>query len=85
MVQTLNHCLALQNMATMKKYNLQKNNRVVIVFEFEQVKDAVIKKAKEDSSFTQFKGFFLLKSNSHIEAFFSGWENLYGESCGFCI
>lgn len=77
--QIYNHCLVIKEAGAKEKYNFDRNNRVVIVFEHDKVMDSVIHKCKDDESLKKFSDFFLLKSNKILETdFFRDWKNLYG-------
>jgi len=84
MTQILNHCLVIQESGAKEKYKFDRNNRVVIVFEFESTKNAVIKRAMNNPSFEKFKNFFLLSSNEGISKDFeNNWVNLNAEKILF--
>ena len=83
--QILNHCLVIQESGAKEKYKFDRNSRVIIVFEFESTKSAVIKKIKNNQSLQKFKNFFLLKTHTDLKelCFNDGWTNLHGEKIDF--
>ncbi len=84
MTQIINHCLVIKESGAKEKYKYDRNNRVVIIFEFESTKDAVIKRAIANESLEKFSNFFLLKTNQTLAFDFNNsWQNLYGENIVF--
>ncbi len=66
------------------QFGFQKAHRVIVLFEHESLKQAVIKRAKALPFFSQITDYFLLKSleELRLETFFEGWKNLKGECRG---
>ena len=84
MTQIYNHCLVIKEAGAKEKYNFDRNNRVVIVFEYEKVMQSVIQKCKLDKSLERFSDFFLLKSNKSLESnFYNNWKTIYGKNIVF--
>jgi len=77
--------LVIQESGAKEKYKFDRNSRVIIVFEFESTKSAVIKKIKNNQSLQKFKNFFLLKTHTDLKelCFNDGWTNLHGEKIDF--
>jgi len=77
--QIYSHCMVIKEAAAKEKYKFDRNNRVVIIFEYEKVMDSVIKKCNADESLKRYSDFFLFKSNNMIKSdFFNNWKNLNG-------
>ena len=82
--QIYSHCIVIKEAAAKNKYNFDRNNRVIIIFEHDKVMNSVIKKCQADESLKRFSDFFLFKSNQMLEFdFFTKWKNLRGEEMVF--
>ena len=72
--QIYQHAVAIAEKAPVKKYKVEKDCRVVMVFEHESIKSAVMSRMKSDKDLIQFKKYFLLKTHEEVETdFFNGW------------
>lgn len=69
------------------QFGFQKAHRVIVVFERESLKQAVIKRAKGMPFFSQIMDYFLLKSLDELKSgsFFEGWWSLKGRRKGLFL
>lgn len=83
--QLYNHLLVLEQGSASTKYNFEKNNRVVVIFEFESIKKATMKRLSELETFKPFNKFFIFKTNEELENndFLNGWSLINGEKTTF--
>jgi hypothetical protein len=81
--QVKKHVKALALGTASEKYNYQFAHRVVLVFEHESMKQALIERTKNNPYFSEVAICFRCKSIEGVETdFFRGWETLTGESTG---
>lgn len=81
--QVKKHCKAISLESASKKYNYPFANRVLLVFEFETMKNAFIERTKNNPYFSEVAVCFRCKSIEGVATdFFRGWETLTGESVG---
>lgn len=78
------HCIALQEGVAGAKYNFDRLHRVIVVFEFESVKNATIKRLQTMEEFQGSYNFFIFKTNDEIKNdFFNNWTLIDGSKVGF--
>lgn len=76
------HAQALTFRHTHRAYNLDetKSYRIILLFEFESAKEALIKRIQEDSSFDMIRSYFFAKSlNESIFETSNDWNDLNGD------
>ena len=83
--QLYNHLLVLEQGSASTKYKFHKSNRVVVVFEFESIKKATMKRLSELETFKPFNKFFIFKTNKELENndFLNNWSLINGEKTTF--
>ncbi|WP_455756425.1 hypothetical protein [Sulfurimonas sp.] len=82
--QLESYLLILETGAASIKYQFDKSIRVIIVFEYESIKSALIKRLKNTKEFSTFHNFFILKTNEEIDNdFFNNWSLINGEKTNF--
>jgi hypothetical protein len=64
--QLLVHALAITDGVVHKKYNFDKSHRVLIVCEFDEIKDSIINRLHNDKRFVKLYNYFLFKSNDEL-------------------
>ncbi len=83
-VQCLQHIKAIDLGTPKKKYQHQKNNRVVFIFENESCMNAVMKKMNSNADIKKYLNLFLFKTlDSMQDDFANNWKKFDGSSCGF--
>ncbi|WP_045113463.1 hypothetical protein [Microscilla marina] len=82
--QLKKHVEAIEIGSVSEQYGLPYAHRVLCVFEHEGLQKAVIKRANQESEFTNVKEFFLTKTLQSVleQPFDKGWVNLLGEEVG---
>ena len=82
--QVKKHVRAIAQGTPSEKYNYPFAHRVILVFEFEALKDAFIERTKNNIYFSEVSPCFRCKSIEGVERdFFTGWQNLTGETIDF--
>lgn len=82
--QFLNHIIAIENETPKQKYNHPRNNRVVIIFEFESCMNALIKKIQQEPKFKKFLKLFIFNTFDNIKLSFNEkWKDFNGDYCSF--
>jgi hypothetical protein len=84
MQQLEKHGLAYELGSPSTKYDISKAHRTILVFEFDSIKQAVIKRAKEDEYFADISRFFRLNSLEQTkDNLADNWVTLRGEKISF--
>jgi len=82
--QLRNHIIAIATGVVQKRYKLQKSHRVVVVCEFESVKNSVIQRLQKVESIEHYNNFLIFKINEELqEDFFNDWTLISGEETTF--
>lgn len=82
--QLRKHLLALSAGSLSLQHGLNKNSKVVCVFEFESCLEAVIRRLRELKEFSSFEKYLLFNTLEKIEIeFFSGWQLFSGQNVNF--
>lgn len=77
MKQLFYHLIAMAEDEVFEKYNIERNQRVLVVFEFESILKATLERLSKIGDFIGFEKYFLFKTNAEIEKdFFNGWYDL---------
>lgn len=78
------HCIALSQGVAALKYNFDRLHRVVVVLEYESIKNALINRLRTIKEFDNFYNFFIFKTNDEIKNdFFNNWTLIDGSKVGF--
>lgn len=78
------HIIAISEGAVSKKYNFQKSHKVIVVCEYESVKQSVIQKLQSGQDIEYYNDFFIFKTNAELEVdFYNNWTLLNGEPVTF--
>jgi len=78
------HIKAIYKKVVLKKYNIQKPHIVVVVCEYESVKNSVIQRLQKESNIEHYNNFFFFKTNAELEDnFYDNWTLINGEQVGF--
>lgn len=78
--QIARHQFAIHKGTPTEKYEHKNANRVILLFEEETTRNAVIKRANELKAYSTYKAHFLLKTYDDItKEFFSNWRNFDGK------
>ncbi|CAA6810859.1 MAG: Unknown protein [uncultured Campylobacterales bacterium] len=71
------HLLALEEGKGAEKYQMQKNHRVAVIFEFESILKATLERIQNINEFKGFEKFFIFKTNESLnKSFFNDWIDL---------
>lgn len=82
--QIFNHIQAIAELSANEKYNHQKSVRVFYVFENEACKKSVVRELHYRQDITNFKEYFLFKTQAQLkESFSKNWLLFSGESRDF--
>ena len=77
MKQLFYHLLSIEEGTGAEKYNTEKSQRVLIIFEFENILKATIERLSKISDFKGFEKFFIFKTNEELEKdFFKNWHTI---------
>ncbi|QOY51975.1 replication-relaxation family protein [Candidatus Sulfurimonas baltica] len=78
------HAIAISEGIASQKYNFERSNRVVVVCEFETLKNIVTYKMKQMKIFDNLHNFFIFKTNDEMKNyFFSDWSLISGQKVDF--
>ena len=78
------HLLAIEQGAGAEKYQMKKSHRVAVVFEFEGILKATLKRIEKIAEFEGFEKFFIFKTNEELKKdFFNGWVTLNNKKTTF--
>lgn len=78
--QITRHQYAINKGTPTEKYEHKHANRVILLFEQEATKNAVIKRANELNDYSSYKAHFLLKTCEELQQdFFNNWQNFDGQ------
>ena len=78
------HIVAISKGVVSQKYQFTKSHRVVVVCEFESVKNSVIQRLKKMDAIEHYNNFFIFKTNKELqEDFFNDWTLISGEKTTF--
>lgn len=83
--QIVQHCQAQYLGSPQIMYKLEQPYYVVIIFEFESVKQATIRRIANHPNLVTMRDYFLCKSLDELEnkPFFEGWQTLSGKTVDF--
>jgi hypothetical protein len=82
--QVRKHARATALGSPSEKYNHQNAHRIILLFEFERMKNAFLERTKNSKYFNDVAALFRCKSIEGMnEDFYRGWQTLKGESVGF--
>lgn len=82
--QVKKHVKAIASGSPSEKYNYPFAHRVILVFEFDNMKDAFLERTKNNPYFSEVSPCFRCKSIEGVQAdFFTGWQTLKAETIGF--
>ena len=78
------HIIDISKGAVSKKYQFTKSLRVVVVCEFESVKNSVVQRLQKIDAIEHYNNFFIFKTNEELrEDFFNNWTLISGEKTTF--
>ena len=78
------HIFAISNGVVLKKYNLKRAHKVVVVCEQQSVKDSVLQRLQKTDGIEHYNDFFLFKTNKELEDNFSAdWTLINGGKADF--
>lgn len=78
------HIVAISKGVVSQKYKLTKSHRVVVVCEFESVKNSVMQRLQKMDAIEHYNKFFIFKTNEELkEDFFNNWTLINGEKTTF--
>lgn len=78
------HILAISKRVVSEKYKLQSSHKVVVVCEFESVKNSVIQRLWKEENISHYINCFLFKTKDELEKdFFSDWTLVNGKLADF--
>ncbi len=78
------HAIAISEGIASKKYNFERSNRVVVICEFETLKNIVTYKMKQMKIFDNFHNYFIFKTNDELKNdFFTDWSLISGKKVNF--
>lgn len=78
------HVIAISKGVLSEKYDLKKSHKVVVVCEFESVKNAVIQRLQKEQNINHYNNFFIFKTNIELEKdFYNNWTLINGETVNF--
>lgn len=78
------HIVAISKGVVSQKYQFTKSHRVVVVCEFESVKNSVIKRLEKMDAIEHYNNFFIFKTNKELQKdFFKDWTLISGEKTTF--
>ena len=78
------HIIAISKGVVSKKYNSKKSHRVVVVCEYESVKNSVIQRLQKIDGIGHYNNFFIFKTNAELEEdFYHNWTLINGEQTSF--
>lgn len=79
------HIIAIFKGVVSKKYNIKELHRVVVVCEYESVKNSVIKRLQKEANIEHYYKYFFFKTNAELEDnFYDNWTLINGQQVGFC-
>jgi len=78
------HIIAIGKGAVAKKYNIKKSHKVIVVCEYESVKNSVIHMLQKEAGIEHYYNFFIFKTNDELkEDFYTNWTLISGEQVNF--
>lgn len=79
--QLKNHIRAIELASPTKKYNFNKANRVLVLFQYASIKKATLERIKGTQWFAEFTNYFLFKTLDELKAdgVFHKWSNVEGQ------
>lgn len=78
------HIIAISKNSVQKKYKLKSSHRVVVVCEFENVKNSILQRLQKVNGIEHYNNFFIFKTNEELkEDFFNNWTLINGKSTTF--
>lgn len=76
--------IAIAKKSASKKYNLKNSHRVVIICEYESVKNSILQRLKNIPGVEPYNNSFIFKTNQELEEdFFNNWTLISGEKTTF--
>lgn len=82
--QLQKHMIAIAKKSASKKYNLKNSHRVVIICEYESVKNSILQRLKNIPGVEPYNNSFIFKTNQELEEdFFNNWTLISGEKTTF--
>jgi len=80
------HIQAIAQKVVAQKYDSKIRHKVVIVCEYESVKDSVIQRLKKGNGIEQYNNLFIFKTNTEVEEdFYHNWTKISGEQTNFLV
>ena len=81
------HRVVIKKGLAMKKHKLEKNNRVIVLFEQKRTQSKTMEYLQQNEMFSELADYFIFKNLEEPEklgpeSFYSGWLNIYGEEVG---
>jgi len=78
------HIVAISKGSVQKRYKLKSSHRVVIVCEFESVKNSIIQRLQKVDKIEHYNNFFIFKTNEEMQKNFpNNWTLISGEQTTF--
>jgi len=78
------HIMAISIEAVAKKYNIKEFHKVIVVCEYESVKNSVIHRLQKGAGIEHYYNFFIFKTNDELkEDFYTNWTLISGEQVNF--
>jgi len=78
------HIIAISKSSVQKKYKQKSSHKVVVVCEFESVKNSVIQRLQKEKGIEHYNNFFIFKTNAELEEdFYDNWTLISGEQTTF--
>jgi len=78
------HIIAISKGSVSEKYKIKKSPIVVVVCEYDSVKDSVIKRLQKERGIENYNNFFIFKTNAELEEdFYNNWTLISGEKSTF--
>lgn len=78
------HIIAISKRVVSEKYNRKNSHTVVVVCEYESVKNSVIKRLQKERGIEQYNSSFIFKTNLELEKdFYNNWTSISSEQVTF--
>lgn len=82
--QLQTHLIAISKRSANEKYKLKSSHRVVIICEYESVKNSILQRLKNIHGIEPYINSFIFKTNQELEEdFFNNWSLISGEKTTF--